>query len=469
MIQPRRRKRDHFLPWAQIVVDCAAIYLCLYLVFWFRFVSGYFDTQLASSDYPVYFRTFHLIVFIFLFFLRFYGLYRPINSLTFTQESWKILKSVLAGTLVLMAMSFFIRGFSFSRTFLTFSGLALALGISLARLALGIVVMWIDRARGSFRNILVIGTDPNIAKLVDYYKRHPRFATQIVGCLDDEAPVNSYVNGLPIVGRIRELGDKLHKDHQIHEVVLAEPKLSSEDVLKVLYECEKEMVSFRWLADMFGLITSKMRISYVASVPVLSFMDSPLSDWENRVLKRSMDIIISLSALLFFAPAFIIIAIAVKVGSRGPVFFKQERLGQDGRHFMLYKFRTMKQNAEAATGPVWTKENDDRRTGLGAFLRKNNLDELPQLWNVIKGDMSLVGPRPERPFFASQFKEDIPRYMARHSIRSGLSGWAQVHGLRGNTSIEERTKYDLYYIENWSLLLDIRILFMTLFARRNAY
>jgi lipopolysaccharide/colanic/teichoic acid biosynthesis glycosyltransferase len=144
-------------------------------------------------------------------------------------------------------------------------------------------------------------------------------------------------------------------------------------------------------------------------------------------------------------------------------------VGQDGRHFMLYKFRTMRVDAESKTGPVWTKENDERRTKIGAFLRSSNLDELPQLWNVLMGDMSLVGPRPERPFFASQFKEDIPRYMARHSIRSGMSGWAQVHGLRGNTSIEERTKYDLYYIENWSLLLDLKILIRTFFARRNAY
>jgi lipopolysaccharide/colanic/teichoic acid biosynthesis glycosyltransferase len=166
---------------------------------------------------------------------------------------------------------------------------------------------------------------------------------------------------------------------------------------------------------------------------------------------------------------FFLIAAWIKKDSKGPIFYKQQRIGQDGHRFLLYKFRTMQVGAENDTGPVWTKVDDPRRTAFGGFLRKNNLDELPQLVNVLKGDMSLVGPRPERPFFVSQFKEDIPRYMARHSIRSGITGWAQVNGLRGNTSIEERTKLDLHYIENWSLFFDMRILVMTLFARRNAY
>ena len=229
------------------------------------------------------------------------------------------------------------------------------------------------------------------------------------------------------------------------------------------------MVAFRWIADIFGLLTAKMQVSYLGQVSILSFMDSPLSDWENRVLKRGMDVLVSALALAALSPVFLFLAMLVKSDSKGPVFFFQERLGEDGRHFRLIKFRTMRAGAESKTGPVWAKENDERRTKIGAFLRQNNLDELPQFWNVLAGDMSLVGPRPERPHFASRFKEDIPRYMARHSIRSGITGWAQVHGLRGNTSIEERTKYDLYYIENWSLLLDVKILALTLFAKQNAY
>ena len=229
------------------------------------------------------------------------------------------------------------------------------------------------------------------------------------------------------------------------------------------------MVAFRWIADIFGLVTSKMRVSYLGGMPLLAFSDSPLSDWENRFLKRAMDAALSAVFLVVFSPVFMILAALIKSDSKGPVFYGQKRIGEDGRQFTLWKFRTMREDAESKTGPVWAVKDDPRRTRMGSFLRANNLDELPQLWNVLRGDMSLVGPRPEREHFVSQFREDIPRYMARHSIRSGITGWAQVNGLRGNTSIEERTQYDLYYIENWTLFFDLKILFMTVFAKHNAY
>lgn len=469
MIQPRRRQRETFLPWVQLFLDAAVIYLLLQTVFWWRFQSGAFSALLASEDYDVYFKTFHLIVLVTIFFLRFYGLYRPNVRLTFADETWRVMKAVVAGTLVLMAITFFIRAFSFSRTFLVMSGLVLAPGISLARFLLGLLLMSMDHSRGSLRNVLIIGADANAGKLIQFYRKNPRFATKVTGVLDDKRSKGADAYGVLVLGKVSDLPELLKKEHQVHEVVLSDPGIQGDAVLKILYECEKEMVAFRWIADIFGLITSKMSISYLGGVSILSFMDSPLSDWENRILKRSTDILLSFLGLFFLSPALLLIAYLIRRDSPGPVFFKQERVGQDGRNFMLYKFRTMRVDAEAKTGPVWARENDDRRTRLGGSLRSRNLDELPQLWNVLKGEMSLVGPRPERPFFASQFKEDIPRYMARHSIRSGLSGWAQVNGLRGNTSIEERTKYDLYYIENWSLLLDLKILFMTFLARRNAY
>jgi len=469
MTQPRRRQRESFLPWAQLAIDGVVVYAILCAVFWLRFESGWLSAHLAPADYRVYFKVFPLIVLVTVFFLRYYGLYRPAASLTFAAEAWQVVKAVIAGTLILMAITFFFRPFSFSRTFLVMTGLATAPAIALARYLLGLAVMVLDHQRGSLRNVLVIGSDANTEKLIRFYRKNPRFATKVIGILDSRRPKGSEVSGVPVVGVLESLPDLLKKERQVHEVVLADPGIKGEEMLKVLYECEKELVSFRWIADIFGLIASKMKVSYIGGVSVLSFTDSPLSDWENRVLKRLMDIFFSASGLVALSPVFLVLAWLVRRDSPGPVFFKQKRVGQDGRNFSLYKFRTMKVGAEEQTGPVWAKENDERRTRVGAFLRRNNLDELPQLFNVLRGDMSLVGPRPERPFFASQFKEDIPRYMARHSIRSGMSGWAQVHGLRGNTSIEERTKYDLYYIENWSLILDLKILFLTFFARRNAY
>jgi len=467
-VQRHRRKRDSLLPWVWLALDALVIYLFLNIAFWVRFKSGYFE-GLASAAYPYYYRAFHLIVLILLFFLRLYGLYRPTIQLTFARETWNIFKAVISGTLVLMAINFFVRGFSYSRTFLVLLGVVVALGISMARFLLGLLLMATDRNRDSFRNVLALGADEKVQQLARFYERNPRFSTRIIGILDDGLEKGSLFGSIPVTGSLEELPMHLEKERQVHEVVLAQAGLPNEKVLKILYQCEKEMVSFRWIADLFGLITSKMKVSYLGGVSTLSFMDSPLSDWENRFLKRAMDIVFSFSALILFSPVFLLIIFLIKRDSKGPVFFGQERVGQDGKHFTLYKFRTMRADAEAESGPVWAKKDDERRTKVGAFLRENNLDELPQLWNVFVGDMSLVGPRPERPFFTSQFKEDIPRYMARHSIRSGLSGWAQVNGLRGNTSIEQRTQYDLYYIENWSLVFDLKILLMTLFARRNAY
>ncbi len=469
MILRRRRKRDSFLPWVQLLVDCCSIYGVLLIVFWMRFASGRFETILSREDYPIYFNVFHLTALTAVFFLRNNGLYHPGSLFTFAEETGRVVKSILTAVIVLTAASFFIRDFSFSRSFLIIAGLFLAPAIALARYFLGVIVMSIDRKRGSLRNVLVVGCDGSAAKLVKHYRKNPRYGRQVIGFLDSGKPAGSEYEGYPVLGRADDLGEFLRENRFVHEVVLASQGVSSEQALKMIAECEKEMVTFRRVADMYGLITSKMSVSYAGGVSILSFTDSPLGDWENRFLKRLVDIGLSFAAMIALAPVFLVLSVLVKRGSPGPVFYRQERIGEDGRHFMLLKFRTMGTNAEKESGPVWAKKNDPRRTKIGAFLRENNLDELPQLWNVFVGDMSLVGPRPERPHFVSQFKEDIPRYMARHSIRSGITGWAQVNGLRGNTSIEERTKYDLYYIENWSLFLDLKILFMTIFARHNAY
>ncbi len=469
MITPRRRIRETFLPWVQLAVDCLVISALLRAVFWLRFPSNFFESNLGVADYPFYHRSFNLIVLIIVLFLRLYGLYKTSRLLTFAGEAGKVLKAVGAGFLVLMAATFFVREFTYSRTYLVMVSISLAIGISLARFVLGILVMWLDEQRKSFRQILVIGCDENAKKMVQFYKNNRRFSTRVMGFLDDKLSRETMIEGVPVLGKTEELGDYIRIHKEIHEVVLAAQGLSNEAVLKTIYECEKQMVTFRWITDIFGLITSRMSVSYLSGVPLLSFSDSPLGDWENRVLKRTTDIVLSAAALLFLSPIFILLAVLIKLDSKGPIFFGQQRIGEDGRRFVLLKLRTMRVGAEKQTGPVWAKENDPRRTKLGAFLRRNNLDELPQLWNVFNGDMSLVGPRPERPFFVSQFKEDIPRYMARHSIKSGITGWAQVNGLRGDTSIEERTKFDLYYIENWSLLFDFKILFMTIFARHNAY
>ncbi len=472
MILPRRRKRDSFLPWVQVFVDACCIYFFLWFCFWFRFESGFVAASKGVPDFEPYFKTFHFTAIILIFFLRHYGLYRPLKLISFSQEISSIFKAVIASLIVLMSLTFFYRGFSFSRGFLAVFGLVIASGISFARFVLGMLISWIDTKRGTQRNVLVVGCDALSKKLLLFYKRNPRFRTRVVGFLDDSLPKGHQLEGVEVLGKVDELGHFIRTHRDVHEVVVALQGLSSDQVLRMIYECEKVMVSFHWIADVFGLVASRMKVSYLAGMPLLSFSDSPLADWENRFIKRAMDVLVSAIALIGLSPLYVVLALSVKLDSKGPTIYKQQRVGEDGKKFNLLKFRTMRVDAEAQTGPVWAREDDPRRTRIGTALRKLNLDELPQFWNVLKGDMSLVGPRPERPHFVSQFKEDIPRYMARHSIKSGITGWAQVNGLRGNTSIEERTKFDLYYVENWTIQFDLLILLktiLTIFKSPNAY
>jgi exopolysaccharide biosynthesis polyprenyl glycosylphosphotransferase len=271
-----------------------------------------------------------------------------------------------------------------------------------------------------------------------------------------------------IKGVIDELGSFV-EENEVNQIILTNPDLGHKKIVKIILYCEQNLIRFNMVPDLFRILTSSMDVQEIDDIPMLGISKWPLDLFWNRRMKRLEDIFGALVGLVLTAPIVGLAALFIKKGSPGGVFYKQERCGEQGRTFMLYKLRTMSENAEDVTGPVFTAEDDPRKTRTGDFLRKHNIDELPQLWNVLKGDMSLVGPRPERPHFVEQFKEDIGKYMWRHVSKPGLTGWAQVNGLRGNTSIEERIKYDLYYLENWSLAFDFKILMKTVFAKENAY
>jgi Undecaprenyl-phosphate glucose phosphotransferase len=254
-------------------------------------------------------------------------------------------------------------------------------------------------------------------------------------------------------------------------VMIALPLESIPHLETILKRIGPSTVDIKVVPDIYKFISLRGGIEDFDGLPVITLLDTPLRGW-NEVFKRALDVALSAALLVLLAPLFLLIALLVRVSSRGPVFYQQERMSLDGRRFQVWKFRTMREDAELETGPVWATANDPRRTRIGSALRRWSLDELPQLWNVLKGEMSLVGPRPERPVFIEDFRQRIPRYMLRHKVPAGMTGWAQVHGLRGNTPVEQRIVYDLYYIENWSLLLDFKILFLTLFrgfSDPNAY
>jgi Undecaprenyl-phosphate glucose phosphotransferase len=293
---------------------------------------------------------------------------------------------------------------------------------------------------------------------------------EVVGFLDDDpGKTGSMICGVPVLGTTRQAEEVLAAQ-RIDQVFLTLPLEAHKKILQILDLMARECVEIKLVPDILQYATIKAALEDVDGTPVINLSQMPLQGWSS-MMKRGMDLAIALAALVVLLPVLPILALAIWIEDHGPIFYRQERMGLDGRSFMILKFRSMRVDAESTSGPVWAIKDDPRRTRVGQFLRAWSLDELPQIWNVLTGDMSIIGPRPERPTFVREFKHKIPRYMLRHRVKSGITGWAQVHGWRGNTSIKKRIQYDLYYIQNWSLSLDFKILWMTIryALRLNAY
>ncbi|MFB3855040.1 MAG: undecaprenyl-phosphate glucose phosphotransferase [Vicinamibacterales bacterium] len=317
------------------------------------------------------------------------------------------------------------------------------------------------RAGIGLKRVLIAGAGDLGRVVADKILEHRELGYQIAGFVDDRAGKGDHLGhrGLPLLGTLAEAGEVAVRE-KIDHLYIALPLEEHVKMLQVVDMASRECIDVKVVPDLLQFIALKARLEELDGVPIISLNDVPLQGF-NGVLKRALDIVISAVSLAIVAIPMGIIALAVKLSSPGPVFYRQVRMGLDGRAFTVFKFRSMFQGAESETGPVWARDNDPRCTRVGRILRRFDLDELPQLWNVLKGEMSLVGPRPERPYFVEQFKQRFPQYMLRHKVKSGITGWAQVNGWRGNTSIEKRIEYDLYYIENWSVSLDLKILWLT--------
>ncbi|MBI3401925.1 MAG: undecaprenyl-phosphate glucose phosphotransferase [Acidobacteria bacterium] len=327
------------------------------------------------------------------------------------------------------------------------------------------------RAGIGLKRILIAGAGDLGRLVADKIIEHRELGYQIVGFVDDKGDGDHLgYRGLPLLGGLGEAAEIAAREAVDHLYVALPPEQHVQ-MLQLIENTSRECVDVKVVPDLLQVIALRARLDDLDGVPVININDVPLQGF-NSVVKRAIDIAISGAALVVLAIPFWLIALLVKLTSRGEVFYRQERMGLDGKPFMIYKFRSMYEDAEAVSGPVFASEQDPRRTPLGRLLRRSNVDELPQLWNALKGEMSIVGPRPERPLFVAQFKNKIPQYMLRHKVKAGITGWAQVHGWRGNTSIEKRIEYDLYYIENWSVRLDLKIMWLTLvrgFFHKHAY
>jgi Undecaprenyl-phosphate glucose phosphotransferase len=330
-------------------------------------------------------------------------------------------------------------------------------------------VLRMARRRGvNQRRALLVGGGSPALEILAALRRRPDVGVHVVGLVGDKE--TSGPAGVPVLGRFEDLRAVLD-GQEVDLVIVALPHADYTRVSDILRDIGDDPVAIHLVPDVFGLASLRGGIEEFEGVPLIYLRESPLHGW-NLVLKRAFDLIVGGAALLAFLPVMAVIALAIRFASRGPVLLRQVRMGLDGREFSMLKFRTMREDAEAETGPVWARLDDPRRTPLGGFLRRFSLDELPQLVNVLRGEMSLVGPRPERPVFVEEFRRNVPGYMLRHTVKAGMTGWAQINGWRGNTSLEKRIEYDLYYIERWSPAFDVQILIQTLwrgFRSPNAY
>lgn len=398
--------------------------------------------------------------------------YRPRRRLLFLDELQRAFGSVSVAVVIALAVSAVLpsRDFAYSRMIVAVDwGLGIVL-VGLGRvLVFGVQRAIVSRLSGEGRTIIV-GNGEMGRAVRERLRQSPQLGYRLVGVVSDRGGVEADAD-LPVLGGIDAIADVIAA-HGVREVIIAEPALGHERILDIVAQCDRQRVSVKVFPDVFQIISSEVSIDDLSGLPMVTVRDVALRGWQ-RGIKRAVDLIVSVGVFVFLSPLMLAVAVLIKLtSSDGPVFYIQERVGLDGRPMQVVKFRTMVPDAEARTGPVWARASDPRVTPLGRFLRRFSIDELPQFTNVLLGEMSVVGPRPERPHFVAQFSQRMPRYLERHREKAGITGWAQINGLRGNASIEERTAYDLWYVENWTLWLDFKIMLRTLttiFLGRGAY
>ncbi len=451
----------------KLLADVVTLALAFGVAYLTRF-SGLFEFELAPPlEDTLAMLAGVLVVFPITF--RQNNLYTTNRTRTHIGEVFEVFKAVVLGTVLLVAVTFFVRERYSRLTILLFMGYAFVL-VAAQRVAVRAIFNALRRRGHNQKTILVVGAGELGLRFIHTIGAHQELGFVVTGALTRKPEkVGTTIDGVKVVGMISELCRVLD-ERPVDQVVIALP-LEEQPLLKGLMDdLAQYTVDVKLVPDLINYVTLRGGLEEFGGLPLISLQGGPLHGW-NLVAKRTFDVVVSTAVLLLAAPVMLVVALLVKVSSRGPVFYSQERMGMDGRLFRMIKFRTMAADAEKG-GAQMTAEDDPRRTWLGSALRRLSLDELPQLFNVLIGDMSLVGPRPERPVFIEDFRKQIPKYHLRHLVKAGMTGWAQINGLRGNTSIKDRIDHDLYYIENWSLLFDVKILVRTAlggFLSKNAY
>ncbi|WP_438434611.1 undecaprenyl-phosphate glucose phosphotransferase [Gorillibacterium sp. sgz500922] len=466
------RRNQSLLSYLYAFCDLLAVQFFFLLAWWLKFESPWREpgSHLPIGRYYQWVVVYSVIVLLLGVFLHFYS---PKRKKTFAYETLKIFQIHLVGFLLMIAVMFVYKEMDISREFLAIFLTLNVFGTCLYRLWVKHFLRRMRRKGFNKQFVLILGAGSLGRRFYRNIERQPELGFEVIGFLDDLVTEHEarHADYKPILGKTSELEEVLSRQ-MVDEVVIALPLNAYAKYGTLINICEKAGVRTMIIPDFFNYLPARPSFETFAGLPLINVRDIPLDNLNNRILKRVFDLLFSAVAIVITSPVMLAIAIGVKLTSPGPVIFKQERVGFNRRNFSMYKFRSMRVSDQATADKEWTVEQDPRRTSFGAFLRRTSLDELPQFFNVLFGHMSVVGPRPERPHFVEQFKEEVPKYMVKHHVRPGMTGWAQSNGLRGDTSIPDRISYDIYYLENWSFLFDLRIIAQTLWkglVNKNAY
>lgn len=455
----------------QVVIDALVISGSYVLAWYVRFKSGLIETDPWFLSLNAYMSALVYIVPGYLILYYIFQLYTPKRVQGRRLEAWHILQSNVIGLMGFILVLYLIREQDFSRKMIFVFFCINVFADILARNLIRHFLSNIRKKGYNQKHIILVGYSRAAEQYIDRIVSNPEWGYEVRGILDDHQPRGTEYKGVKLIGSIDNLQIILPQN-RLDEIVITLGIGEYHKLEYIVGMCEKSGVHTKFVPDYNNIIPTKPYTEDLLGLPVINIRRVPLSNALNMVMKRAVDLFGAVVAIILFSPVMLITAILVKTTSNGPLVFKQERVGLQNRPFYMYKFRSMVVQNEIVEKGEWTTKNDPRVTPIGKFIRKTSIDELPQLFNVLKGDMSLVGPRPERPFFVEKFKEEIPRYMVKHQVRPGLTGWAQVNGYRGDTSIKKRIEYDIYYIENWTIGFDFKILFLTFFKgfiNKNAY
>ena len=465
-------KKHRTLSSIYLINDAVASNLAMLCAWFLRFSLKIIPVTKGQQEVETYLQLLPIVTIVFPLAFAVQGLYRIRPTRSRTEEWLSVAIGSIVATVVFSGVLLWVRpgrsDILYSRATLAIFLVCAIAFVILGRAIVRAIVERAHRAGKRLDRVLIAGSGELARAVVERVNGHRELGFLVVGYLKNGE--ESKLDGLECLGTIDQ-AEQVIAEQNIDHVFVALPHASSQAMMSLLDRLVRSVVAIHVVPDLLQFMVLRSRVEDLDGLPTINLSETPLEGW-SRFLKRGFDLIVATLALIVFSPVMLIVAIAIKLGDRGPIFYRQERMGLDGKPFDIVKFRSMRVGAEKDTGAKWAEKDDPRRTRVGRFIRETSLDELPQLFNVLLGDMSVVGPRPERPQFVEQFRAEFPHYMLRHKVRAGITGWAQVHGWRGNTSIRMRIEHDLYYIENWSLMLDLKILFMTLIhglKHENAY